>query len=270
MAGLGKSGGWAKGDWIFTAVETMSSDLKMLSDMQYPGRVIIIGKSPDGIALTVVYCITGRSPSSQARRIEFVETRAVVKPTDEEILDTGDPELLIYPAIMISGRISVSNGRQTPSIRAVMDPGLGPVEILAQGLQGWIYEPDDPNFTPRISGYIASREKAALSILKRGHKGNCLKNYFEFPLVPGRGKMISTYTGVNQNPLPAFEGEPLDVILRGITARDTAHAVYEALAPTDDPALDFRVAVVCVFIRDLEREVFEKAIINRHERTNHA
>ena len=237
--------------------------------MQYPGRVIIIGKSPDKSVLTVVYCITGRSPSSQARRIEFVETRAVVIPTDEEILNTGDPELLIYPAIMISRGISVSNGRQTPSIRAIMDPGLGPVETLAQGLQDWIYEPDKPNFTPRISGYIASQEKAALSIIKRGPEGKCLKNYFEFPLVPGKGKMISTYTGINQNPLSAFEGEPLDVAVRGLTARDTVHAVYEALAPAD-PALDFRVAVVCVFIRDLERGVFEKAIINRHERNNHA
>ncbi len=247
----------------------MSPDLKSLSDMQYPGRVIILGKSPDDKALAVVYCITGRSPSSQARMIEFVETRALVKPTDEEILNIGDPELLIYPAIMISRRISVSNGRQTPSLRAVMDPGLGPVEALAQGLQDWSYEPDDPNFTPRISGYIATQDKAALSIITRSHAGNCLKNYFEFPLLPGKGKLISTYTGINQNPLPAFEGEPLDVTLRGLTARDTAHAVYEALAPAA-PALDYRVAVVCVFIRDLEKEVFEKAIINRYERNNHA
>ncbi len=252
------------------AVAYMNSDLGVLSDMQYPGRVIILGKASDDSALTVVYCITGRSPSSQARRIEFEKTRAVVKPTDEAVLNTGDPELLIYPAIMISGRITVSNGRQTSSIRAVLDPGLGPVETLAQGQRDWIYEPDYPNFTPRISGHIASRELAALSILKRSQNGNCLKHYFEFPLVPGKGKMISTYSGINQNPLPAFEGEPLDLTLRGLTARDTVQAVYEALSPGDDPALDFRVSVVCVMIRDLEREVFEKAIINRNERTEHA
>ena len=248
----------------------MSSDLGVLSSMQYPGRVIILGKSSDESALIVVYCITGRSPSSKARKIEFEETRAVVKSTDETKLYTGDPELLIYPAIMISRRITVSNGRQTSSIRAVLDPGLGPVETLAQGQRDWIYEPDCPNFTPRISGHIASRELAALSILKRGQNGNCLKHYFEFPLVAGKGKMISTYSGINQNPLPSFEGEPMDVILRGLTARDTALAVYEALGPGDDSALDFRVSVVCVMIRDLEKEVFEKAIINRHERTENA
>jgi IMP cyclohydrolase len=85
--------------------------------MAYPGRVVIIGKTPSGNLPFVVYCITGRSPSSQARRIVFEEARAVVRPTDDELLETGDPELLLYPAIMISQGIAVSNGRQTSSIR---------------------------------------------------------------------------------------------------------------------------------------------------------
>lgn len=79
--------------------------------------------------------------------------------------------------------------------------------------------------------------------------------------------MISTYSGENVNPLPSFRGEPLDVRLRGVTAEQTAEAVYAALAPpASEPERDFRVSVVCVFIRDLEKEVFERCVINRHER----
>jgi len=213
--------------------------MEALSRMDYPGRVIILGKAPDGDIPFVVYCITGRSPSSQARRIVFEGTRAMVKPTDADVLAKGDPDLLLYAAIMISRGIVVSNGRQTS-------------------------EPDPPNWTPRISGCILSPDYAALGVVKNGGDGSSLKNYFECPLQPGRAKMISTYTGENANPLPSFRGEPLDLNLRGVTAQKTAEAVYESMAPTD-PKDDFRVATACVFLHDLQTDVFEKAVINRHD-----
>ena len=238
--------------------------MEALSRMAYPGRVIILGKAPDGDIPFVVYCITGRSPSSQARRIVFEGTRAMVKPTDEDVLAKGDPDLLLYAAIMISRGIVVSNGRQTSSIRPIMDPNLGPVEVLAQGMEGWDYEPDPPNWTPRISGCILSPDYAALGVVKNGGNGLSLKNYFEFPLQSGRAKMISTYTGENASPLPSFRGEPLDLNLSGVTAQKTAEAVYEAMAPSD-PKDDFRVATACVFLHDLQTDVFEKAVINRHD-----
>ncbi len=238
--------------------------MEALSRMDYPGRVIILGKAPDGDIPFVVYCITGRSPSSQARRIVFEGTRAMVKPTDADVLAEGDPDLLLYAAIMISRGIVVSNGRQTSSIRPILDPNLGPIEVLAQGMEGWDYEPDPPNWTPRISGCILSPDYAALGVVKNGGDGSSLKNYFEFPLQSGRAKMISTYTGENANPLPSFRGEPLDLNLRGVTAQKTAEAVYEAMAPTD-PKDDFRVATACVFLHDLQTDVFEKAVINRHD-----
>lgn len=243
----------------------MTKGLEAITGMTYPGRLIILGRSPDGESIVVVYAITGRSPSSQARRIEFEQMRAVVKPTDEVLLRTGNPELLIYPAIMISQRIAVSNGLQTPSIHGVFDTGLGPAGLLTQALMDWVYEPDDPNFTPRISGSVVSPATAALSILRRDRGGGCLKNYFEFFLRAGAGKMISTYSGENVNPLPSFRGEPLDVELKGVTAKQTAEAVYAALAP-EDPEKDFRVAVACAFIQDLEHEVLERCVVNRHER----
>jgi IMP cyclohydrolase len=192
----------------------------------------------------------------------------MVLPTDEELLKTGDPELLLYPAIVMGPGITVvSNGRQTSSIRPAPGADMGPAELLARALEGWEYEPDAPNFTPRISGCILSPDRAALSIIRRGEDGGSEKNYFEFPLLPGRAKMISTYSGKNVNPLPSFQGEPLDLTLREGTARETAEAVYEALGPVDPPDDDdFRVAAACVYLHDLEAGTFEEAVVNRHER----
>jgi IMP cyclohydrolase len=241
--------------------------LEALAHMEYPGRVIILGRAPgEGIPF-VVYGITGRSPSSQARRIVFEGTRAMVTPTDEDLLAEGDPDLLLYAAISIQQGCVVSNGRQTFSIRPIPVSDPGPVEVLAQGLEGWDFEPDPPNWTPRISGCVLTADRGALSIIKHGGGGLSVKNYFEFPLLPGRAKMISTYTGKNANPLPSFQGEPLDLHFRGVTARQTAEAVYAAMAPAD-PKLDFRVAAACVFLHDLQRDGFEKAVINRHDRNS--
>jgi hypothetical protein len=80
--------------------------------------------------------------------------------------------------------------------------------------------------------------------------------------------MISTYSGENVNPLPSFQGEPLDLRLGEVTAGKTAEAVYQAMAPAN-PEDDFRVATVCVFLHELQVDVFEKAVINRHERKDH-
>jgi IMP cyclohydrolase len=251
-----------------TTAEPKDESLLALREMAYPGRVIIIGKDPTGENVVVVYSITGRSPSSQARKILFENNRAMVKPTDEALLAHGDAELLIYPAIFAARRVSVSNGRQTPAIHAVWDPEIGPAELLCRALGKWSYEPDFPNFTPRISGCVISPDSAGLSIIKRIRGGGSLKSTFEFPLIPGKGKMIATYTGENTDPLPSFQGEPRDVTLAGVTPRKTAEAIYAALGPAQSEQ-DFRVATACVFIRDLEHEIFAKAVINRHERTHH-
>jgi IMP cyclohydrolase len=117
--------------------------------------------------------------------------------------------------------------------------------VLQEGLSAWEYEPDEPNWTPRISGCLA--ENAALSVLKRAQGGDVLRNTFEFPLIAGQGRMVATYTGQNANPLPSFAGEPVEVALPFASVREAAEALYAALAPAAS-ADDLRVAAAAAFI----------------------
>ncbi len=238
----------------------MESEFENLAKMEYPGRVIVIGTSPKGDGI-VMYAITGRSPSSQARMLEIDtgKNQILVKPTDEETLKSGDPDLLIYPAIIIGEGIAVSNGKQTADINPLFREKKNPTELLASALSSWAYEPDEPNYTPRISGCLFNG--ATLSIIKRADDGSSMRNYFEIPLIPGRGKMIATYTGINENPLPSFTGEPVDVGLPYANADAAVVAFYEALGPDDGK--DFRVAAAAVY-RNTEGRI-SIALKNRHE-----
>jgi IMP cyclohydrolase len=239
----------------------MAGELEALKRMEYPGRVIIIGKSPSGDDV-VMYAITGRSPSSQARRLEVDEERKhiYVKPTDEETLKTGQPELLVYSAIMCENGIVVGNGKQTTDINASIDKDKDPAQVLVEGQLNWIYEPDEPNYTPRISGCITAKG-AALSVCKRGDNGGVVKNYLGVDCAPGKGKMIATYTGVNEKPLPSFVGEPLDVDLPYSDAQQCVEAMYEALGPEEGKP-DFRVTAACAF-GDAQGDV-TLSVKNRH------
>ena len=223
----------------------MNKNLENVEEMVYPGRIIIIGKSPAGEDV-VMYAITGRSPSSQARMllIDEVEKKIFVKPTDEEILKTGNPDLLVYPAVICGSGIAVSNGKQTEDVFNCLDADKDPLQVQIESLVNWEYEPDDPNFTPRISGCITSG--AALSVLKRAEDGSVIRNYFKIPMISGKGKLISTYTGVNQNPLPSFAGEPQDVEIPWTSAEEAVTAFYHALGP-DDGEPDFRVTAAVVY-----------------------
>lgn len=247
----------------------MDRALAKLSAMEYPGRIIIIGSDPTGSRTAVIYAVTGRSPSSQARKLEWREEGVWVRPTDEEVLKKGNPDLLIYPAVLFSARgVAVSNGKQTGDVerRLAETAGATPVEVLARGLPGWDYEPDAPIFTPRISGCVLPGPKAALSVIKKGAGHEALRSYYEVPLEPGAGKLVATYDGLNKDPLRSFPGDPLDVALDASDAAGLAESVYEALKPRDG-GRDLRVAVACLLAGDLARNQYETAIINRHERT---
>ena len=223
----------------------MKKILENVEEMVYPGRVIIIGKNPAGEDV-VMYAITGRSPSSQARMllIDEVEKKIFVKPTDEETLKTGNPDLLVYPAVICGSGIAVSNGKQTEDVFKCLDADKDPLQVQIDSLVNWEYEPDDPNFTPRISGCITSG--AALSVLKRAEDGSVIRNYFKIPMIAGKGKLISTYTGVNQNPLPSFAGEPQDVEIPWTSAEEAVTAFYHPLGPAvGEP--DFRVTAAVVY-----------------------
>jgi len=241
----------------------MTPSLSPLEDLTYPGRLIIIGRLSGGPAV-VLYAITGRSVSSQARRLVQKEAGIWVEPTDEAVLRQGRVELLVYPALLISaGGVAVSNGRQTADVRDAVAAGAAPVAALAAALARWDFEPDAPTFTPRISGCVTA-SGAALSIIKRSPDGGTLRSYFEVPDSRERGRLVSTYQGENRDPLPAFAGEPLEVSLPAGGARETAEAAYAALAPRPGNP-DFRVAVACY--RDRGASGPEVHIINRHERT---
>ncbi len=243
----------------------MNKDFPYLRDKEYPGRIIIIGRDLLNENAIVVYAITGRSPSSQARRIDLSAEGAWVKPIDEKILRAGDRNLLVYPAILYGKGLAVSNGKQTTDIRDHLSLGSDPTEILFSALRSWDYEPDAPTFTPRISGCVHSDGRAALSIIKRDADGSSLKHFYKVSMLPGEGNMISTYSGENRDPLPSFSGEPENIRLIFDTAEETAEAVYDSLRPPKQER-DFRVSVVCVFLRDQTTSGFNISVINRSEK----
>ncbi len=238
----------------------------ILSTMEYPGRLIALGTAPGGKAAVIVYAITGRSPSSQARKLVARDGGIWVQPTDEDVLKKGNVDLLVYPAVLFhEAGIAVSNGRQTADVRERLAAGGDAVSVLAGALRGWDYEPDAPIYTPRISGCVLGGA-AALSLVRRGPEGATLRSYFEVPPRTGRAALVSTYRGPNSEPLPCFEGEPRETALEGGTPRETAEWVYGSLGPRT-PDRDFRVAVACIFAPPDGRGSRELHIINRHERT---
>jgi len=236
-----------------------------LAALEYPGRLIVIGAAPGGQA-AIVYAITGRSPSSQARRLVYRDGGVWVEPADEAALKTGNVDLLVYPALLFSkAGIAVSNGKQTADVRDRLRTGLDPVAALSAALAAWDFEPDAPIFTPRISGCLTAKA-AGLSVARRGPSGETLRSYFEVALRPGEGRLVSTYEGPNADPLPVFRGEPRFIGMAGTTAAETATAVYRDLGPAAG-AKDFRVAVACVFPDPAAPDQADVRIINRHERT---
>jgi len=244
----------------------MNGHRKGFKNLPYPGRIIIIGKDHSDRHVIVLYAVTGRSSSSQARKIEYSDGRAFVKPTDEEELRKGDRDLLLYPSIRISKGIAVSNGKQTDDIHKNISISCDPVLVLSESLKSWDYEPDAPSYTPRISGCVLNSKKAALCIIKRAEDNSSLKNFFEFPLVPGKGKYITTYEGENADPLPSFNGEPVPIDLPFKNAEGTARHVYRSLSPDPNQA-DFRVALICIFSQQSEFKKSKVAVINRQERS---
>lgn len=242
----------------------MGKGLENLATMEYPGRIIIIGKDITGENFIVIYAITGRSPSSQARKLVADKGAVWTKPTEENALKSGHRDLLVYPAIHVTQGIAVSNGKQTDDIKKHLTQSKYASEVLFSSLKDWDYEPDAPNFTPRISGCVLPSKNASLSIIKRSADGSSLRYIFEIPLIEGKGKMISTYQGENKEPLPAFCGEPLDVEFEGQKAKEVAEEVYQTLAPKFQ-GKDYRVAVACVFSRNLMKNEFDVHIINRYE-----
>jgi len=251
---------------------------------EYPGRFIILGRDTNADEHdVVVYGITGRSESSQARTIECDEINKVMftKPTNPEVLAKGIQNLLIYSAIMETDEgIAVSNGYQTNWIYSFMKNygnNITPTQALEASLKSDFfvydtetkkflnvtsYEPDEPNFTPRISGCI-KKGSGAFHIVRK-EDGEFNRYFWPVKLKKGEGRSISTYTGVNENPLPSFKGLPLEVKILGETPTEIAESVYKALAP-EEGKKDFRVSVA-VLMKSIKTGESCYNIINRHEK----
>ncbi len=233
--------------------------------MVYPGRLIVIGRDRSGESLVVVYAVTGRSPSSQARELARRGSAVWTRPTDPDVLAKGNPDLLVYPALIFGRGIAVSNGKQTADI--ALEGAASAAAALDSGLSGWSFEPDAPIYTPRISGCVLPGGTSALNIIRRGRDGAAERRTFEFLPARGKGRFLSTYAGENSDPLPIFSGEPISVDLPEPSARAMAAAVDEALAPKSCGP-DFRVAVACAYARIGDLSGVDLAIINHHERTD--
>ncbi len=247
-------------------LKTMSG-LNLQRIMPYPGRLILIGASPKTDRVIVAYALTGRSTASRARRLTFEASAVWTEPLDDDAASGGNPDLLFYRAIAIDRMIAVSNGRQTDDIAIALKKAREtdrPDDILTRALESWSYEPDGPHFTPRISGCVLTGGAAALSLIKRGEDGTRLALSSSWVLEPGRGLLISTYEGPEQNPLPSFSGEPKAVEVGEVTAGEMAESIYQGLQP-DIPEKDYRVAVACIVALRPNLRNYDVHIINRRE-----
>lgn len=184
-------------------------DIKtLLSENAYPGRGIILGKSPDGKNAVIAYFIMGRSVNSRNRIFEATKDGIRTKAFDESKL--SDPHLIIYAPVRVLGnKTIVTNGDQTDTIYARMDKQ----QTFEQSLRCREYEDDAPNYTPRISGIVHLEDDSmnyAMSILKSADGNPDSVHRFTFSYhnpIAGEGHFIHTYMG-DGDPLPSFEGEP--------------------------------------------------------------
>ena len=195
-------------------MEKMSLE-KELSGNSYPGRGIVIGKSADGKYAVTAYFIMGRSENSRNR--VFVEDGQGIRTQAFDPSKLTDPSLIIYAPVRVLGnKTIVTNGDQTDTIYELMDKQ----QTFEQALRTREFEPDAPNYTPRISGIMHVEDgnyNYAMSILKsnNGNPDACNRYTFAYENpVAGEGHFIHTYMG-DGNPLPSFEGEPTLVGISG-------------------------------------------------------
>ena len=167
---------------------------------RYPGRLIAAGATPSG-KLVYAYAIMGRSQNSRNRVFRLKDDELYTEPYDAGKVQ--DPSLIIYPAILKAGNTTiVTNGDQTLDIRRALLSG----KSAESALEARTYEPDAPNYTPRIS-LVVGKDDFEFSILRRREDGSCDRSYWKLPKRAGMLYMIHTYDG-DGNPLPAFSGSP--------------------------------------------------------------
>mgnify|MGYP005880773979 CR=1 FL=1 len=225
-----------------------------LASNEYPGRGIAVAMAPDGRQMFIGYFIMGRSENSRNRVFDPVPERGGICTIAADPAKLEDPSLIIYhPVRRIDGALIVTNGDQTDTILEFLKQGL-PME---QALRTREFEPDGPNWTPRISGLLGPNGSYKLSILKAadGTGRRCLRQTFEYPGQPGTGHFLHTYAG-DGDPLPSFTGEPEQVAVEG-DINSLASAVWDALDEANRISLFVRFT-------DLETRDFQQRIVNKY------
>ena len=232
----------------------MTDLYELLRSNPYPGRGIVLGRSADNQRVVMVYFIMGRSENSRNRIFEETEDGIRTKAFDESKMT--DPSLIIYhPVRVFGGKTIITNGDQTDTIRDAFQSG----ECYRHALLSRTFEPDGPNWTPRISGVVKPNGSYNLSILKsmEGDSACCCRYFFEYDApIAGMGHFISTYE-TDGDPLPSFHGEPKAVAFANETAQELADKVWAALNEDNK---------VSLFVRtwELDNGKVDTVILNKH------
>lgn len=228
-----------------------------LQGNSYPGRGIIIGRSPSGQYAVTAYFIMGRSENSRNRI--FVEEGQGIRTEAFDPSKLTDPSLIIYAPVRVLGnKTIVTNGDQTDTIYEGMDKQL----TFEQTLRSRTFEPDGPNFTPRISGIMHIENGTynyAMSILKSNHGDPSSSNRYTFAYenpAAGEGHFIHTYQG-DGNPLPSFEGEP-----KLVNVEEDIDTYTELLWKSLNE--ENKVSLFVRYI-DIETQKYETRIINKNK-----
>ncbi len=232
-------------------------DIKQdLAGNSYPGRGIVIGESQDGKQAVIAYFIMGRSENSRNR--VFVEEGEGIRTQAFDPAKLSDPSLVIYAPVRVLGEDTiVTNGDQTDTIYDFMQEG----KTFEEALRTRTFEPDGPNYTPRISGIVSRKEGSftyKLSILKStdGDPEMSQRFFFEYEPKAGLGHFIHTYK-CDGNPIPSYEGEPTPVALEGDIDQFTA-ALWENLNQDNKVSLFVRTI-------DLENGQTQTRIVNKNQ-----
>lgn len=230
---------------------------ELLKSKTYPGRGIMLGRSADGKSAVAAYFIMGRSANSRNRI--FVEDGQDIRTEAFDPSKMVDPSLIIYAPVRVLGsKTIVTNGNQTDTIYDGLDSQL----TFEQSLRTRRYEPDGPNWTPRISGVIHLVEGGfnyALSILKSADGDPEADHRFTFsysPALAGIGHFISTYVD-DGSPIPSFEGEPIPVEV-GNDIDETTDLIWTSLNE------DNKVSLFVRYI-NIEDGTYETRIVNKNK-----
>lgn len=228
---------------------------ELLRSNPYPGRGIVLGTKslPDGgSAAVMAYWIMGRSANSRNRIFSLTDDGIRTEAYDPSRVE--DPSLIIYhPVRTLGDQTIVTNGDQTDTIRDYLKDG----KTFAAALRTREFEPDAPNFTPRISGLVHGDGSFVLSILKAAPDGSCLRQFFEYAPEADAGYFLSTYRG-DGNPLPSFAGEPIRVAIDAPDADAYAEKLWDALNG------DNRISLFVRFVNCQSGDV-QTRIVNKFE-----